>query len=278
MSTYENYHKTSQVYDKTRSAGGVDIILRVMEQGILPLSEQVLVDAGCGTGLYSAALVNEVRRIEAVDLNTGMLGMAQGKMQAEKQKGHIRFHQSAINSLPLPDKSVDAVMINQVLHHLPDDAESGWPEHKKVFNEFFRILKPGGWLIINSCSPEQLELGFWFYHLIPDAIKAVQEKTISLEELAEQLHKIGFVSHSHEVPLDLILQDEAYFNTDGILDPDWRSGDSIWSLVEDQTLTNVLKKVTELQKKGGLENLIMEHDQPRKTSGQVTFTVSQKQL
>ena len=69
MSNYENYHKTSQVYDKTRSAGGVDIILRVMEQGILPITEQVLVDAGCGTGLYSASLVNEVRRIEAVDLN-----------------------------------------------------------------------------------------------------------------------------------------------------------------------------------------------------------------
>ena len=26
MSTYENYHQTSQVYDKTRSAGGVKII------------------------------------------------------------------------------------------------------------------------------------------------------------------------------------------------------------------------------------------------------------
>ena len=52
--------------------------------------------------------------------------------------------------------------------------------------------------------------------------------------------------HSHEVPLDLILQDEAYFHTDGILDPEWQSGDSIWSLVEDETLKNVLKKVTEL--------------------------------
>ncbi|MDG2064462.1 MAG: methyltransferase domain-containing protein, partial [SAR324 cluster bacterium] len=199
MSTYENYHKTSQVYDKTRTAGGIDIILKAMEEGTLPLSEQVLVDAGCGTGLYSAALVNEVKRIEAVDLNAGMLGMAQGKLQAEDEQGRIRFHQAAINSLPLPDESVDAVMINQVLHHLPDDADSGWPEHKKVFNEFFRILKPGGRLIINSCSPEQLELGFWFYHLIPDAIKAVQEKTIRLEEIAEQLHEVGFFSHRHEV-------------------------------------------------------------------------------
>jgi hypothetical protein len=28
------------------------------------------------------------------------------------------------------------VMTNQVLHHLPDDEASGWPEHYKVFQEF----------------------------------------------------------------------------------------------------------------------------------------------
>ena len=278
MSTYENYHKTSQVYDKTRTAGGIDIILKAMEEGTLPLSEQVLVDAGCGTGLYSAALVNEVKRIEAVDLNEGMLGMAQGKLQAEEEQGRIRFHQAAINSLPLPDKSVDAVMINQVLHHLPDDADSGWPEHKNVFNEFFRILKPGGRLIINSCSPEQLELGFWFYHLIPDAIKAVQAKTIRLEEIAEQLHEEGIFSHRPAVPPDLILHNEEYHPINSILDPDWRRCDSSWSLVEDEILTNVLKKAEHLLKSGKLQNVMLQHDLPRKTTGQVTFTVARKKL
>ena len=148
MSTYENYHETSQVYDKTRSAGGIDIIIRAMEEGTQPLNEQVLLDAGCGTGLYSSALVNKVKRIEAVDLNEGMLRMAQVKLKDEEKKGRIHFHLSSINSLPLPDESVDAVMVNQVLHHLPDDDKKGWPEHKKVFSESFRIVKPGGSLII----------------------------------------------------------------------------------------------------------------------------------
>ncbi|MEC9070592.1 MAG: class I SAM-dependent methyltransferase [SAR324 cluster bacterium] len=276
MSTYENYNKTCQVYDKTRSAGGVEIILQAMVEGTQPLNKQVLVDAGCGTGLYSAALINEVKRIEAVDLNEGMLGMAQVKLKDEEKKGRIHFHLSAIDSLPLADESVDAVMLNQVLHHLPDDDKKGWKEHKKVFSEFFRIIKPGGSLIINSCSPEQLEMGFWFYHFIPDAMRAVQEKTISLEKMSEQLQEVGFFNHSQEVPLDLILQNEAYFHFNSILDPAWRRGDSIWSLVEDETLKNVLNKVKDMKKRNKLEDFMLKHDIPRKTTGQVTFTIARK--
>ena len=276
MSTYENYHKTSQVYDKTRTAGGVDIIRRALAEGALPLKDQVLVDAGCGTGLYSDAFVNEVKCIEAVDLNAGMLSMAQAKMKAEEKSGRIRFHETKIDSLPLENESVDAVMLNQVLHHLPDDAAAGWPEHAKVFSEFFRVLKRGGCLIINSCSPEQLELGFWFYHLIPDAIRAIQKKTIGIDTLAKQLQNIGFSKPRQEVPLDLTLQAEAYFRSEGVLDSDWRRGDSIWSLVEEKTLVDVLETVSDLKQNGKLEPFMQQHDQARKTCGQVTFTIACK--
>jgi len=91
MSTYENYHKTSQVYDKTRTAGGVDIILNAMEEGNLPLSEQVLLDAGCGTGLYSAALVNKVRRIEAVDLTLECWAWHKRNCSQKKSKVELVF-------------------------------------------------------------------------------------------------------------------------------------------------------------------------------------------
>ena len=83
MSTYVNYHQTSQVYDKTRSADGVGIIHRALAESKLPLEKQILVDAGCGTGLFAAAMVNHVQSVEAVDLNPGMLAKAQEKMVSE---------------------------------------------------------------------------------------------------------------------------------------------------------------------------------------------------
>ena len=79
------------------------------------------------------------------------------------------FHQAPIDDLPLPDGTVDGVIVNQVLHHLPDDPAAGWPAHRRVLRELARVLRPGGVCVINSCSHAQIEQGFWPYHLIPAA-------------------------------------------------------------------------------------------------------------
>jgi len=50
MSNYENYNHTSQAYDETRTAYGVEIIRSALAENKLPLEKQILVDAGCDTG------------------------------------------------------------------------------------------------------------------------------------------------------------------------------------------------------------------------------------
>ena len=276
MSNYENYQRVSRFYDHTRSAIGVEIIRQQLEDTDVPVKQQILVDAGCGTGLYSSALVNDVQRIEAVDISQEMLALAREKMKTEDEINRINFHHSSIDSLPLDDSSVDSVIINQLLHHLPDDTSNGWFDHANVFREFCRILKSGGILIINSCSPEQIESGFWFYHLIPDAVKEMKQKVISLSDLKNLLEDCGFTFKRQVVPKDLVLQSDAYFNADGIFDPDWRNGDSIWSLVSEDFLATVLNKVRDLRETGRLEAYIKQQDQKRKTTGQVTFSIARK--
>ena len=98
MSTYENYNKTSGVYDNTRSAAGVEIIHRALRQSSTPIENQILVDAGCGTGLFSSKMLSYVKRIEAIDLNNGMLSRAKEKMASEERAGSISFHNTSIDN------------------------------------------------------------------------------------------------------------------------------------------------------------------------------------
>ena len=147
---------------------------------------------------------------------------------------------------------------------------------KKSFREFWRVLKPGGMLIINSCSPEQIECGFWFYNLIPEAMNKMKLKVIHLSDLNNLLKKCGFSNTVQEVNMDLVLQNDAYFYSEGIFNADWRSGDSIWSLVPEEILSKVLKNVFKMHKDGKLEAYLKHHDQNRKNTGQVTFSISRK--
>ena len=117
--------------------------------------------------LNSKDLINKVKSIDAVDINSEMLDKAKNRLKS-KNKNNIHYNHTNINSIKIDNQFADAIIVNQVLHHLPANAKLCWAEHSKVFREFFRILKPEGCLIINSCSPEQLNYGFWYYHLIPN--------------------------------------------------------------------------------------------------------------
>ena len=116
MSSYEDYTRKSANYDKTREPVGTEILVGCFAHAPVPLDRTVVLDAGCGTGSYSDALLGYVGPIEAVDLNPGMLEVAARKLAWAGDR--ISFHSTRIDELPFEDASLDGVMINQVLHHL----------------------------------------------------------------------------------------------------------------------------------------------------------------
>ena len=102
MSNYENYSNTANTYDSTREAFGYEVILGMLYGASAVPQESVLLDAGCGTGNYSAALAPHVGRIEAVDLNPQMLAVAQGKFARLSARAQITVHNASIAALLKP--------------------------------------------------------------------------------------------------------------------------------------------------------------------------------
>lgn len=275
MSSYENYSQTVQRYDATRIPVGVEIITGCLAQNEVALGEQHLLDAGCGTGNYSAALLEHVGRISAVDLNEDMLACAHGKLAAQCTRGDIRFYRASIAALPFADAVFDGVMVNQVLHHLElaaaDVADVSYPIYRRVFAEFARVLKPGGMLVVNTCSRQQLRHGFWYYHLIPDETARMCARHAPLDVLREIMQDAGIAPQQCIVPVDAVMQGDAYFNPRGPLDKAWRDGDSMWSTVSAKTLAAVCARLKALEKSDQLENYHHDHDTERKHIGQFSF-------
>ena len=276
MSVFEKYDETSRHYDRTRVPVGAEILLGCLARHAKPLHELTVLDAGCGTGAYSQAIIDQVGRIEALDMSAGMLKQARAKLAAEADAGRIRFHQGSIMELPLAAGSVDAVTINQVVHHLGDTPEAGFTRLRAVVAEFARVLRPGGVLVFNHCSQSQLRDAYWYYFLCPDGRESVRRRFAPLDVLRAIFEDAGFDNQGSFVPVNEVCQGAAYFEGRGPLDKVWRDGDSFWAQVDAAEVDAALARVRDLDAEGTLDAFVAEHDARRPEIGQITFLAARR--
>jgi ubiquinone/menaquinone biosynthesis C-methylase UbiE len=102
-----------------------------------------ILDYGCGPGGYTipaAQLVGESGRVYALDIHPLAVQRVQ-KVAAKKRLANIEAILSDC-ATALPDESIDAVLLYDILHELS--------EPDKVLAELHRVLKPGGILSVND--------------------------------------------------------------------------------------------------------------------------------
>jgi ubiquinone/menaquinone biosynthesis C-methylase UbiE len=145
---YNTYHNACQknaadIVNKLRQ----DIALKYFDNLFLPKTACIL-EIGCGAGCIAISIARKGFSVDAVDHSNAMVKMAKRHTTENGMENRIRVAIEDIHKLTFDDQSFDLIIALGVMGWLHD--------LKKGLTEIRRVLKPGGYTILDSTHAHAL--------------------------------------------------------------------------------------------------------------------------
>lgn len=158
----KNFYLTSaRVRDQESRRLKADKIRYLLTQfGKVDLSSAIALDIGCSSGLITNHLSSLFYKIVGVEYDRNALNKVEkiGDTPPEYLQGDAM-------ALPITSSSIDVIICAQTYEHVPDDT--------KMFDEMYRVLKPGGIVFFsgpNWLFPIEPHYFLPFLHWLPQNI------------------------------------------------------------------------------------------------------------
>lgn len=177
---FDDVAKRYDITNNVLSAGNAVLWRAAMVRAVEPTAGERILDVAAGTGTSSAALQKNGATVVAVDFSPGMV--AEGRRKHKK----VEFIQADAQQLPFGDNEFDAVAISFGLRNISDP--------KAALSEMYRVLKPGGRLVICEFSKPPvaiLRAGYWTYlrYVMPVIVDRTSSNPAAYSYLAESIRE-----------------------------------------------------------------------------------------
>ncbi len=173
-----DYEKSSmaRIYDEARSLPAETLELWLDEiAAVAPRDVRVILDLGCGTGRFTAALARRLTaEVIGADPSRRLLAAARAR---DAGVVGVTYQLGTAEAIPIAEP-VDMIFMSMVYHHLSD--------RKQAIKEMARVLAAGGRLIVRNSTREDIDDNALFA-FFPEAAALERRRMPTERQLVDEI-------------------------------------------------------------------------------------------